>query len=154
MSVLPHGASAIGDGILVSNGVSQLDEMSEYFSQMGISEGEEEDKTLEELEEKLEEEKMNILRQKEKAEQKYTGELTFVKGSSVISQVLINLLPFAILIGIWFFIMKRMSAGGGAGAAGASSAFFFSLIFLMRLTKRKMEKAMMRKSNVCCRKFP
>lgn len=53
--------------------------------------------------------------EKEKTEQKYTGELTFVQGSSVISQVLINLLPFAILIGIWFFIMKRMSAGGGAG---------------------------------------
>lgn len=58
VSVLPHGASAVGDGILVSNGVSQLDEMSEYFSQMGVSEGEEEDKTLEELEEKLEEEKL------------------------------------------------------------------------------------------------
>ena len=34
-SILPKGAAAIGDGILVSNGVSQLNELSEYFSTMG-----------------------------------------------------------------------------------------------------------------------
>lgn len=34
-SVLSGGASAIGDGMLVSNGVSQLNELSEYVSSMG-----------------------------------------------------------------------------------------------------------------------
>ncbi len=31
---------------------------------------------------------------------------------------LINLLPFVLLIGVWFFIMKRMSGGAGGGAGG------------------------------------
>lgn len=34
-SVLSGGASAIGDGMLVSNGVSQLNELSEYINSMG-----------------------------------------------------------------------------------------------------------------------
>lgn len=34
-SVLPNGASAIGDGMLVSNGVSQLNELAEYVNNMG-----------------------------------------------------------------------------------------------------------------------
>lgn len=37
-SVLSGGASAIGDGMLVSNGVSQLNELSEYISSMGLTE--------------------------------------------------------------------------------------------------------------------
>lgn len=36
-SIFPSGATAIGDGILISNGVSQLNELSEYFSTMGVS---------------------------------------------------------------------------------------------------------------------
>lgn len=34
-SVLSGGASAIGDGLLVSNGVSQLNELAEYINSMG-----------------------------------------------------------------------------------------------------------------------
>lgn len=37
-SIFPKGATAIGDGILISNGVSQLNELSEYFSTMGLNE--------------------------------------------------------------------------------------------------------------------
>ena len=36
-SILSGGASAIGDGMLVSNGVSQLNELSEYINSMGMT---------------------------------------------------------------------------------------------------------------------
>lgn len=36
-SIFPKGASAIGDGILISNGVSQLNELGEYFNTMGLN---------------------------------------------------------------------------------------------------------------------
>lgn len=39
-SIFEAGASAIGDGVLVSNGVSQLNELSDYINSMGVmSEG-------------------------------------------------------------------------------------------------------------------
>ncbi len=34
------------------------------------------------------------------------------------SDILIGFLPFIVLIGLWFFIMRRMSGGGGGGAGG------------------------------------
>lgn len=37
-SVFDGGASAIGDGILISNGVSQLNELSEYLNSTGVAE--------------------------------------------------------------------------------------------------------------------
>lgn len=56
-SIFPAGATAIGDGILISNGVSQLNELSEYYSTMGKnSEGEHED--LESLKAELEREEL------------------------------------------------------------------------------------------------
>lgn len=36
-SIFEGGGTAIGDGVLVSNGVSQLNELSQYFSSMGVS---------------------------------------------------------------------------------------------------------------------
>ena len=36
-SVFQGGGNAIGDGVMVSNGVSQLNELSQYFSSMGVS---------------------------------------------------------------------------------------------------------------------
>ncbi len=38
--------------------------------------------------------------------------------SNVWGDILVGILPFVIIIGIWIFIMRRMSAGGGAGAGG------------------------------------
>ena len=43
MSILPNGASAIGDGVLVSNGVSQLNELAEYVNNMGYEAEEQEE---------------------------------------------------------------------------------------------------------------
>ncbi|MEM7086591.1 MAG: ATP-dependent zinc metalloprotease FtsH [Bacteroidota bacterium] len=37
---------------------------------------------------------------------------------NVFGDILITLLPFIVIIGIWIFIMRRMSAGGGGGAGG------------------------------------
>lgn len=34
------------------------------------------------------------------------------------SSLLINILPFVLIIGIWIFLMRRMSGGGGGGAGG------------------------------------
>lgn len=51
MSILPNGASAIGDGVLVSNGVSQLNELAEYVNNMGYeAEEQEETDAIEEVE--------------------------------------------------------------------------------------------------------
>lgn len=57
-SILPAGASAIGDGILVSNGVSQLNELSEYFSTMGAQEEGEQMEQLEQYKKQLEQEEL------------------------------------------------------------------------------------------------
>ena len=49
-SILPNGASAIGDGVLVSNGVSQLNELAEYVNNMGYeAEEQEQDDAIEEV---------------------------------------------------------------------------------------------------------
>ncbi len=44
--------------------------------------------------------------------------VTYKTESSVWGDVLISLLPFALIIGIWIFIMRRMSSGGGGGPGG------------------------------------
>ena len=38
--------------------------------------------------------------------------------SNVWGDILITLLPFALIIGVWIFIMRRMSGGAGGGAGG------------------------------------
>lgn len=59
-SIFTAGATAIGDGVLISNGVSQLNELSEFMNSMGASalaESEElTDATAEELRESMTEE--------------------------------------------------------------------------------------------------
>jgi len=37
---------------------------------------------------------------------------------NLFGDILLTLLPFVVIIGIWIFIMRRMSAGGGGGAGG------------------------------------
>ncbi|WP_452221508.1 ATP-dependent zinc metalloprotease FtsH [Lacinutrix salivirga] len=45
-------------------------------------------------------------------------EITFEKESSTLTDLFISFLPFILLIGVWIFIMKRMSGGAGGGAGG------------------------------------
>jgi len=40
------------------------------------------------------------------------------REENVIADLLFSLLPFILLIGVWLFIMKRMSGGAGGGAGG------------------------------------
>lgn len=55
-SIFPKGASAVGDGILISNGVSQLNELSEYFSTMGMNDDGEVNQDVESLKAEIERE--------------------------------------------------------------------------------------------------
>ena len=57
-SVLPKGAAAIGDGILVSNGVSQLNELSEYFNTMGAQDNGTQMEQIESFKEMIEREEL------------------------------------------------------------------------------------------------
>ena len=56
-SVFDGGASAIGDGILISNGVSQLNELSDYMNSTGVAQ-EVEDPDPDSLYEQMEKEGM------------------------------------------------------------------------------------------------
>ena len=44
--------------------------------------------------------------------------ISFKSEENVWGNFLISLLPFILIIGVWIFIMRRMSAGGGGGAGG------------------------------------
>ena len=44
--------------------------------------------------------------------------LTFDDEPNYIGDILITLLPFVLIIGIWIFIMRKMSSGGAGGAGG------------------------------------
>lgn len=55
-SIFTAGATAIGDGVLVSNGVSQLNQLEQYINSTGkAAEGQEIPETLEEAQQKIEE---------------------------------------------------------------------------------------------------
>ncbi|MEM9000905.1 MAG: ATP-dependent zinc metalloprotease FtsH [Bacteroidota bacterium] len=42
----------------------------------------------------------------------------FDTESNILGDLLLSLLPFALLIGIWIYLMRRMSGGAGGGAGG------------------------------------
>ena len=44
--------------------------------------------------------------------------VVYETDNNVMSEILISLLPFVVIIGIWIFIMRRMSGGSGGGAGG------------------------------------
>jgi cell division protease FtsH len=44
--------------------------------------------------------------------------LAFITESNAMGDFFISLLPFILIIGVWIFIMRRMSSGGGGGAGG------------------------------------
>ncbi|MDA8572167.1 ATP-dependent zinc metalloprotease FtsH [Flavobacteriaceae bacterium] len=45
-------------------------------------------------------------------------ELNFRTESNAIGDLLLSIIPFVLIIGIWIFIMRRMSGGGGPGGGG------------------------------------
>ena len=42
----------------------------------------------------------------------------FDKESNYLGELLLGILPFVLIIGIWIYLMRRMSGGGGAGGGG------------------------------------
>ena len=44
--------------------------------------------------------------------------IEFDSETNVLSDLLFSLLPFVLIIGVWIFIMRRMSGGGGGGPGG------------------------------------
>lgn len=42
----------------------------------------------------------------------------FDKESNLFMEMLLSILPFILIIGIWIYLMRRMSGGGGGGAGG------------------------------------
>ena len=44
--------------------------------------------------------------------------IEFGKESTAILDFMLSLLPFVLIIGIWIYLMRRMSGGGGGGAGG------------------------------------
>ncbi|WP_291867587.1 ATP-dependent zinc metalloprotease FtsH [Maribacter sp.] len=42
----------------------------------------------------------------------------FGKETNILADLLLSLLPFVLIIGIWIYLMRRMSGGGGGGAGG------------------------------------
>jgi cell division protease FtsH len=53
-----------------------------------------------------------------KDENDLTSDMVFRTESNAWGELLLSLLPFIVIIGIWIFIMRRMSSGGGGGAGG------------------------------------
>ncbi|MDT0559324.1 ATP-dependent zinc metalloprotease FtsH [Ichthyenterobacterium sp. W332] len=47
-----------------------------------------------------------------------TTEVTYETEQNVMGDLLLTLLPFILIIGVWIFIMRRMSSGAGGGAGG------------------------------------
>lgn len=45
-------------------------------------------------------------------------EITFDQESNLFTDLLMTLLPFVLIIGIWIYLMRRMSGGAGGGAGG------------------------------------
>jgi len=55
---------------------------------------------------------------KVKAENNVEVNLAFDTEQNVWGDLLLTLLPFILIVGVWIFIMRRMSSGGGGGAGG------------------------------------
>ncbi len=56
--------------------------------------------------------------QEVKAEYNLDTFVTYNTESNVLGEIILTLLPFVLIIGIWIFIMRKMSSGGGGGPGG------------------------------------
>ena len=52
----------------------------------------------------------------------FTGDVEF-KQASQFGNILWNIIPFVLLIGVWFYLMRRMSGGGAGGSGGGGGIF-------------------------------
>lgn len=56
--------------------------------------------------------------QKEKDEARFDGSISYEKKRNYFAAILWQIFPFALLIGFWIFLSRRMSGGGGMGGGG------------------------------------
>ncbi len=57
----------------------------------------------------------NFIREQRNSENgKFKGKVSYKEESNFWGDMLINILPFIVIIAIWIFVMRRMSGGGGA----------------------------------------
>jgi len=66
--------------------------------------------------------RFDVFEKKAKEEYGFKGNVTYKKSQDILMSILINILPFILLIGLWIFIMRRMS-GGSAGGGGGGGVF-------------------------------
>ena len=52
-----------------------------------------------------------------------TTTISYVTEQNVWGDLMLTLLPFVLIIGVWIFIMRRMSGGAGGGGGGAGQIF-------------------------------
>ena len=62
-------------------------------------------------------ESLDKFMEKAQEEGHFTGSISYEKKHDYFSALFWNIAPFLLLIGIWMFIMRRMSGGAGTGAA-------------------------------------
>lgn len=62
-------------------------------------------------------ESLDKFMEKAQEEGHFTGSISYEKKRDYLGALFWNIAPFLLLIGIWMFIMRRMSGGGGTGGA-------------------------------------
>ncbi len=76
--------------------------------------------------------------EKERDEARFQGTEQYEEKKDYISAFLWQVLPFALLIGVWFFFMRKMGSGGGGGSSvfsvGKSKAQLFEKGGTMKIT--------------------
>jgi cell division protease FtsH len=67
--------------------------------------------------------KLETFVEEKRAENKFTGKLTYEaqRNNSFISNLFWSVFPFLIIIGVWMLIMRRMGGGSGMGGGGIFS---------------------------------
>ena len=51
-------------------------------------------------------------------ENQLTASVKYDTDSNILGEIIFSILPFVLIIGIWIFLMRRMSGGAGGGAGG------------------------------------
>ncbi len=73
----------------------------------------------------------------------FTGEVEFEQASQF-GNILWSILPFVLLIGVWFYLMRRMSGAGGGGAGGGGGIFSVGKSKAMLFDKNNADKVTFR----------
>ena len=73
----------------------------------------------------------------------FTGDVEF-KQASQFGNILWNIIPFVLLIGVWFYLMRRMSGGGAGGSGGGGGIFSGGKSKAMLFDKNNADKVTFR----------